>query len=211
MIDSVFRAWRTTSLQWLPEQGMGYLPFNGNRARYDREYWEKYVGYAATPLGEALTNLRLELVHRHLPRHEALIDVGIGCGQFVEARAGATFGYDVNPLGVRWLTDRHLYRDPTEQVFPAATFFDSLEHIEEPGPILRNIRKWAFVACPIFRDVEHVLSSKHFRPGEHCFYYTRDGLVRWMVAHGFGLVEENDLETQAGREDVASFAFRRLT
>lgn len=209
MIDSVFRAWRATSLQWLPEQGVGYLPFNGNRARYDKAYWDKYVGYAQTPLGETLTRLRMEMVDRHLPRREALIDVGIGCGQFIEARAGATFGYDVNHVGIVWLKDRHLYRDPRENVFPAATFFDSLEHIEEPGPILRNIRKWAFVACPIFRDVEHVLASKHYRPGEHCWYHTRDGLERWMGAQGFRLVEANDDESLAGREDVMSFAFQR--
>ncbi len=48
-----------------------------------------------------------------------------------------------------------------------------------------------------------------FKPGEHIYYFTRAGLVRWMEAHGFKLLEHNDVEVECGREAIGSFAFVR--
>jgi hypothetical protein len=56
-----------------------------------------------------------------------------------------------------------------------------------------------------------VLRSKHFRPQEHIWYFTREGLVNAMKACGFSLVAESDFETELGREDIGTFAFRRVT
>jgi hypothetical protein len=54
-----------------------------------------------------------------------------------------------------------------------------------------------------------VLRSKHFRPTEHCWYFTRPGLVFAMKLCGFVLVSESNIETELGREDIGTFAFRR--
>lgn len=207
-MDSVFRAWERTSLVWLPEQGMGWYPTNGN-AVYGQEYFDKYRGYARTGLGRVLTRLRLEMVDRHLSRDGLLVDVGIGCGQFVKARGPNTYGFDINPIAVRWLEERQLLLDPARTSVPAATFFDSLEHIKSPHAILRNVHKWIFCSLPIFDGPDHVLRSKHFRKDEHCWYWSREGFEHWMDAQGFEVIEENDHESHAGREDILSFALRR--
>ena len=80
-----------------------------------------------------------------------------------------------------------------------------LEHIPDFQPLLANVREWVFVSLPIFRDAEHVLRSKHFRPEEHCWYFTRDGLVYAMKMCGFALVSESKVETESrprGHRDV---------
>lgn len=155
---------------------------------------------------------RCEFVEKHY--RGVLVDVGIGAGAFVERRRAdgrSTYGYDVNPAGIKWLKDRHLFFDPYRASVPAVSSWDVLEHIPDFRPLLANVREWVFVSLPIFRDAEHVLGSKHFRPTEHCWYFTRDGLVLAMGLNGFGLVAENTVETELGREDIGTFAFKRET
>ena len=62
---------------------------------------------------------------------------------------------------------------------------------------------------PIYRDQAHCLASKHFKPGEHLHYWTREGLLLWMGRLGFVCIEHNDAESRIGREGIESFAFRR--
>jgi hypothetical protein len=153
-----------------------------------------------------LNDARLAFVAKHW--QGVAVDVGIGCGQFVESR-DATFGYDINPAGVEWLRQRGRYLDPHECAVDAACFWDSLEHIANPAAILDNVQRFAFVSLPIFRDLAHVKRSKHFRPDEHCWYFTTEGFCLFMLAHGWRVVECSDFESALGREDIRSFAFTR--
>ena len=75
--------------------------------------------------------------------------------------------------------------------------------------MLDNIRQRVLVSLPIFRDVAHVLSSKHYKPGEHVFYFTEPGFLFFMREHGWRVIETNDYETKIGREDIKSYAFKR--
>jgi hypothetical protein len=203
--NAACRALAARSLVWVADPGFGYLQLAGAQP-YDESYFAKYEGYAETEIGRRLNAARLALVARHWDG--PLVDVGIGCGQFVASRPLA-LGYDVNPAGIAWLNGRDLWCDPYAQEVRAACFWDSLEHIADPAPLLANIRDIAFVALPIFRDMPHALGSKHFRPDEHAWYFTERGFVAFMDAHGFRLVEVTDDETRIGREDILSFVFRR--
>ena len=205
-MDKAFSEQATSGLVWLPEVGIGYYPVKPSGTPYDAAYFERYQRQADTPIGWALTEARIDMVARHY-RGEVL-DVGIGCGQFVCAR-GSTFGYDVNPTGVAWLQERDLFRDLYSRPVDAATFWDSLEHIFDPAASVRQIREWAFVSLPIYEGVEHVLRSKHFRRDEHVWYHTDKGIRWWFDQQGFECAESNDMETQIGREGIGSYAFRR--
>lgn len=210
--DVAFQTWAADAFTWLPEQGMGRL--HVHQAPYDQAYFQKYEGYAATPMGEAITRSRLELVHRFHP-HGELVDVGIGCGDFVQARNGRpwgrTWGYDVNPEGIRWLNERQLFLSPYHGVVEAVSLWDVLEHIPEPAALLANVRSWVFTSVPLVPGDwgPPPPDWKHLRRDEHCWYWNRRGLVAWFRAQGFELAEENRLETLLGREDVGTFAFRR--
>lgn len=207
-MDQQFEKLKSTELIWLPEKGIGYYPVK--EKPYDRAYFEKYKMYAQTEMGKKLTQARLDFVHRNF--NGSLVDVGIGSGQFLESRLDLrkiTYGYDINPYGVKWLKDNYVYFDPTNEHIEGATFWDSLEHIQDPCSILNNILEWFFVSLPIFIGVDHILKSKHFRKTEHCWYYTAEGFVNWVYNNGFELKDHSLFETKLGREDIQTFAFKR--
>lgn len=198
----------TGRLTWWPQLGIGYYPVEASP--YDQDYFDRYARNAQTDLGRALMRGRCGFVERHF--RGTLIDVGIGSGAFIEARKlsrRTTYGYDINPAALKWLDERMLLVDPYLIPFDAMTLWDVLEHIEDFQSLLAHCREWLFLSLPIFRDAEHALRSKHFRPDEHCWYFTRDGLLFAMQACGFGLVSESAFETDLGREDIGSFAFKR--
>lgn len=209
-VDPVFGRWASEGLVWLPERGMGYFPVS--EQPYDQEYFAKYQGYATTDLGRAITRARVDLVNSYVGDETAqvrVVDVGIGCGDFVASRGGETYGFDINPAGIEWLVSRGRWLDPYSNEVYAVTLWDVLEHIPDPGPLFENVLQYVFVSLPIFTDARHVLSSKHFRRDEHCWYWTRDGLIAWMAEHRFGCVEHNTTESLLGREDVHTFVFGR--
>jgi len=189
---------------WNSARGRGYYPVAGED--YGTAYFDKYAAMAATDMGRQLTAARVDMVAQHW-RGE-LVDIGIGCGQFVQARPN-TLGYDVNPAGVAWLRDRSLFLDIYGGHYPAATFWDSLEHIDDMARILNCIRHWAFVSIPIFTSRAHALRSRHFRPDEHFHYFTERGFRLFMKGEGWHCEEMSEFESDAGREDILSFAFRR--
>lgn len=191
-------------LLWFPERGIGWYPVK--EQPYDSAYWQKYLKMDATPTGEALTKARIDLVRKYYSGHD-IIDVGIGGGRFV--REIDCKGFDVNPDAIDWLLSKKKWADAYITETDVMTFWDSLEHIHNPHPILKKIRKLAFVSCPVYRDGEHILRSKHFRKDEHCHYWTRKGLIDVMTHHGFDCLETNEVEVECGREDIMSFVFLR--
>ena len=66
-----------------------------------------------------------------------------------------------------------------------------------------------FISLPIFNNLSHVLSSKHFRRNEHFWYFTHDGLVHWFSENGFDFIEFTNEETKLGRDGILTYAFRR--
>jgi hypothetical protein len=212
IFDLVRRPVSEPSLQWFSSAGLGYYPVTG--APYDQAYFDRFARQAAEPIGRQLMRQRVDYVNGYLGRN-MLVDVGIGCGAFIERRnrmvAHSTFGYDINPAGVRWLNQRRLWLNPYHAPIPAASLWDVLEHIHDFRPLLANVRQWLFLALPIYQDAAHVLRSKHFKTNEHCWHFTRDGLVAVLAYLGFALVDESDMEIQAGREDIGAYTFERMS
>jgi hypothetical protein len=209
-VSSLVAQFSRRRLTWWPELGIGHYPVEAGFAPYDQDYFDSFDRNAQTDLGRALMQARCNFVEQHY--RGALVDVGIGSGAFIEARRSrhrTTYGYDVNPAGLAWLEQRMLLVDPHLVSFDAVTLWDVLEHIPDFQSLLANVKDWVFASLPIFRDAEHALRSKHFKPDEHCWYFSRDGLVDAMKLCGFALVSESNIETELGREDIGTFAFRR--
>lgn len=202
--DSLFSRLADSKLLWIPELGIGWFPVKAQP--YDLAYWENYRRLDQTPSGDALTAMRRDLVAKHWQFE--VTDIGIGGGRFVTERE-STWGYDVNPCAVEWLRACNRFHDPYKDAVDAATFWDSLEHIFDPGPLLANIRRWVFVSLPIFTSCDDVLRSKHFKKEEHCWYFTVRGLDHFMRLFGFECIDFNRMERDAGREQIDTFVFRR--
>lgn len=212
--DHVFDRWaaatieRADGLRWVGARGMGALRVTP--LPYDESYFANYEVRARTPMGVQITAGRVDLVRRFYGSGH-VVDVGIGCGAFVQARLGWTWGYDVNPAGVEWLRRRARWRDPYESPVSCVTLWDVLEHIPEPARLLGNVTGWIFASCPIWRgsDEGPDASWRHFKPAEHCWYWTREGLIAWMREHGFVCRYADWDETYLGRLDIGTFAFQR--
>lgn len=177
---------------------------------YDKEYFDKYLGYEDTPIGRKLNSLRVTLTERYCPG--PLLDIGIGAGSFIKASRLKVYGYDVNPAGISWLKDRDLFLDPHEDDLAEFTGFclwDVLEHLRHPSALLSKLHSFVFLSMPIFTDLAKIKNSKHYRPGEHIWYFTEPGLTNWMNKLGYSCLEVNDEETRAGREAILSFVFHR--
>jgi hypothetical protein len=193
-------------LTWLPDLGVGFYEVKDPLAPYDVRYFARYLGYRDTDLGRRLTQCRVDLVDRYWDR--PVVDVGIGCGQFVDARPG-TRGYDVNPVGVHWLREKGLFCDPYREPVEAVTLWDVLEHIPAFDRLLARVQARVFVSMPVYSGPCEVLASKHFRPDEHCWYFTSFGFLAVMRDLGWELLEHNEEESRLGRDGIASFAFQR--
>lgn len=204
-MSHTFDLLRKQKLQWLPELGIGYFPVVDEP--YDHGYWMNYRQLDMTHIGVVLTDTRIDLVHSYWK--DRLVDVGIGGGTFVKTRP-LTYGYDINNHAVEWLRQQGTWFDPSQNEIGAASFWDSLEHIHNPDDILKNIKHYVFTSMPIYKNVDHILRSKHFKPSEHCWYFTIAGITNFMAAHGFELLHYDDREQAAGREDILSFVFRRV-
>ena len=199
-----------TSFRWYPLASMGWIPVGARTPKVS--YFAEYQKLDGTKIAERLNEFRVRYVREFTTGH--ILDIGIGSGAFLTAH-GNCCGYDVDPMGVTWLENTGLYVDPYDpdcdlSAFGGVTFWDSLEHIEAPELLLDRITtQYVFVSIPIFRNLGHVLRSKHHKPNEHYFYFTDDGIRLFMVGQGFKFMASSNEEQVIGREDIMTYVFRR--
>lgn len=174
---------------------------------YTESYFKAYQHRDRTDMGVQLTNARCDLVRRWYDK--TVVDIGIGGGAFVQASDG--LGFDVCQDAVDWLKDTGRFWDFPKYGAEAVTCWDSLEHIPDIVQFLEKVSKHVFLSMPIYKDKQDCLSSKHYKPGEHLWYFTHKGLIHFMRWAGFDMVEYTDIESEIGRESIRSYAFTRFT
>lgn len=170
-------------------------------------YFDHYSAFAGAAIGKAIHDGRVQFVNDYTGRECPVLDVGIGSGEFILSRPN-TFGTDVNPKAQRWLAENGLAGLGFD-AYKAFTFWDVLEHIDVPKNYFKRMPEGSFLftSLPIFADLADIRSSKHYKPGEHLYYWTEKGFVAWMAMHRFRLLEVRDFESEAGRDSIKSFAF----
>lgn len=213
-------------LTWLEPVGIGFFDCDEFRRQqdwpdvYDADYFAKYQEMARTPIGQRLNAFRVALVARYalqLQRPDVtVLDVGIGDGAFLrgiesfEPVKMIPAGMDVNPVGIAYLKERdQLVPDPWPRCADIVTFWDSLEHIRDPREHLKMTRAYAIVSLPVFADALDAQGSKHFRPEEHFWYFTRMGFAQFAQQEGFEVVDVLATESAIGRESIETFVLKR--
>lgn len=197
-------------LNFCPDHGIAYQQDMTRSVPYDKDYFEKYVRYENTEIANNLNKCRTSITERYCT---SVLDIGIGSGEFIKASCIRAYGFDINPVAVRWLREHGLYVDPYASMpdVGGLTFWDSLEHIPNPNALLSLVKKGqlVFVALPVFSDLMKIRQSKHYRPDEHYYYFTTSGMISYMKESGFSLAELSDEETRSGREDIITFVFSK--
>lgn len=195
-------------------RGWSVIPHFTNEEIYDEATFHRLAERDKSEMAGRLNAFRLALVKKYTHESDRVLDVGIGAGTFMELH-GNCYGFDINPYAVSLLKKRGLWFDPYLDNFDAAniaavTFFDVLEHLENPALILNRLTDQAVViSIPIFRDKRHMCGSKHFKPGEHRWHFTARQFEAYMRGCGFKIVEERDDETRLGREDIKTYVLKR--
>lgn len=200
-------------LIWSQADGVGFLEVDDSGV-YDQDYFDRYRAMSETPMAVALNRFRADLVRRHggVSEEITLLDVGIGDGAFLRALEGERwirrYGADVNPAGISYL-EQLGQLGSLEESYDVVTFWDSLEHIRDPRWALKAAAGVALVSIPIFSGVEHVLASRHYRPDEHFWYFTRQGFRAFAERQGFDVVDVLATESALGRDGIETFVLIR--
>lgn len=195
-------------LMLCPLNGVAYQADRNHQVEYTDAYWNKCAGYEGEDIARKINAGRVDLVNRHIGANRVL-DIGIGSGEFIRMRPN-TLGFDVNQVALEWLKSNGLLAKNLGD-FAGYTFWDVIEHVPEPETYFRHIKLHAylFTSIPLFYGLGSIRESKHYRPGEHLYYWTYEGFLDWMGLHGFQVLEALSFEIDAGRENIYSFAFRR--
>ncbi len=201
-VNSDFKA----LLEW-DDRGWGVL--FADPIDYGKPYFENYVALGKTEMGKRIAKFRSLLVSKFT--HGRVLDFGSGAGTFIDEH-GYAVGYDICPDAMRWLLERGLYVNPFkgDVEVDGVCFWDSLEHLADPDVVIKNLHvEYLFISMPIFKDRAHAVASKHFKPGEHLWYWTKTGLAEYLRRVGYTCLDVFYDETELGREDVTTFVFRR--
>jgi hypothetical protein len=190
-------------LLWRYDLGFGFLKSDGYD--YGEEYWEKYQTYVSD-VGVQLSLARTDFIKNNIGTLEDLCDVGVGNGQFVDLVKCK--GYDINLIAKDWLEKNGYYADVYSESFKTLSFWDVLEHIEDPSDLLNKTEN-IFTSIPIHKDLKSCLESKHLRPGEHIWHFTDKGIKNFMNIFGFKVIASSNFETRLGREAINSYYFKK--
>ena len=197
-------------LRSCPERGVAYQTDMSVIAPYEKEYFEKCLAYKGNEISTKVNSGRSALVRKYC---DEIIDIGAGTGEFIErfiSDGGKAKGYDANPYTVEWLRNNNHFSEEFGN-FNGFTFWDTIEHVKIPEFYFKRIPKesYLFVSIPVFKSLSDIRKSKHYRPNEHLYYWTEEGFVEWMKMYGFRLLEKNDSESEAGRDGIKEFVFKK--
>jgi hypothetical protein len=175
---------------------------------YGKQYLQHYKDLFDTPMAKKINQYRVGLTERYCDR---LIDIGVGSGEFLIKSKIKVLGYDINLEMINWLKSNNLFCDPykTKPEVDGWTFWDTLEHIPNPELILSKIipGQYIFISIPIIEDLLSVKANKHFKPNEHYYYFSSNGLIQFMKDCKFELILKDDGEVKIGRESIGTFIF----
>jgi len=164
---------------------------------YDKNYVTvRYDTY--NQLNVAMSHLRLGYiigVLGHIPT--SILDVGYGNGAFLKACCDIIprcLGHDIS--GYEIPTKCEFVADIFKAKVEVMTFFDSLEHFQNPY-FMKNLDcKYVCISlpwCHNFSD-EWFENWKHRRPNEHLWHFNDKSLSAFMVSQGYKVRNICDIE-----------------
>jgi hypothetical protein len=178
---------------------------------YDKSYVLTYTRYDERATGVAIKELRCMAVRKHISGGK-LLDFGCGTGAFIgecQFHGFAADGYDINP--------NTGFCDPLVLLddYDIVTFWDSLEHIEDPVELIMRLdAEWVFVCSPSTDDCSGDLTEwRHYKPVEHKHYFNEKALRALLDVCGYDVVEvnydESKLRAGGGEKNIITIGGRK--
>lgn len=187
------------------------------KTNYDRKYIaDRYRKYPEKC--QQMAHLRLGFIVGaigHIP--SSILDVGYGSGEFLDAAKNIIphcFGNDITgivpPTGVKFVED--IFSVGVEVV----TFFDVLEHFENPAETIENLNcRYIAISVPHchYPSDDWFKSWKHRRQDEHLHHFKTDSLIAMMRFCSFLPIIDSDIEDvirKDGNKNILSMVFERI-
>ena len=167
---------------------------------YDITYYDNLLrAYSAT--ARQISDIRWEFISSLRPK--TVLDYGCGVGWF---RAFKPDGVEVDTFDIGPFTQTGIRRE----AYDVVCFYDVLEHIPDWDTIRPVIEKATYVAgtVPILVNGQVLSSWKHYKPGEHFYYWSEEGFEEAMNEVGLEKIEHGWPECPP-RKDILSFKYRR--
>lgn len=169
---------------------------------YNLDYYEKMLReYSKT--AEEICRRRWEFIDDFIIKKPLrVLDYGSGVGWFRAFRP---------PWAKVWSYDIADYPQTgiELQIYDVLTLWDVLEHIGDFKQIEPLFRLTDCVALTVPLVREPLETSKHFKPGEHFHYFTKDTLKALMAKYGFESLIFDEMVECPPREDILSAIFKR--
>lgn len=202
--------------------------------QYGENYANNYKLYAESVINTPLNLFRLGLISRWLKKNANILDVGCCIGEFIRfaEKYYDCVGFEPNEVAVAEARNRVLspivtslkFGEPDFKPFECVTLFDVIEHIEKPLDFLIFLRsgmasRGILALTTPNVDVIPMHSSyqltswKHYKPKEHLFLYTKQGLEYMLTQAGFEILhfgtEESDIRPDNLAGDILTGVFRK--
>jgi hypothetical protein len=176
-----------------------YECIDRKEADYNADYLLHYKLYGRTTFGKALNKKRWSFVLNNTQTN-VLLDFGCGADSFSDLKPNGIKVFSYDPYFKKDFSFLHASLD-------TVTFWDSFEHITRLGIVPLLGAKQIVMSIPIIYDGLDICSWKHFRPGEHIWYFSQKALIRLMQKWGYKIINSDDFESVMGREDIFSYCF----
>jgi hypothetical protein len=168
--------------------------------QYDHQYVDaRYNSYG--DLSKRMSYLRLGFLLGtigFLPN--SILDVGYGNGDFLSVCSDTIKDCYGNDISGYPLPDRcYFIDDITDRYFDVITFFDVLEHFDDPTIIEELDCSYIMISVPWChwrgdQDDQWFANWKHRRPDEHLWHFNNLSLVKFFAECGYSLVSLCSIE-----------------
>jgi hypothetical protein len=190
---------------------------NYSKISYDKNYvTERYDTYGV--LNNVMSSLRLGYITGTLGKiPESILDVGYGNGSFLKTCSTIIpkcYGSDISgyplPENIQFVSD--WVKTPVDVL----TFFDALEHFDDPY-ILRNAKaKYIVVSVPWchYHSEEWFLNWKHRRPNEHLWFFNEKSIFKFAKAIGCEIINycniEDSIRKNNNEKNILTFTMKKV-
>lgn len=181
----LFETFSSQEFKWLPDLQIGYYQTT------NMDYNDVEETLFAVDFVNKYTKLDILDIH---------------CGDmYFSTHRENTYSYDLSGLHTDELVQRKLFRHPFKGANSVA-FFDTLQKIQDPRLHLSGAKEYIFISCPVFNTLDEIFVYFNEHKNKYFWYWTQTGLLNFMSAFGFELIE-----SKIDKDNIGLFAFKQQT
>lgn len=193
---------------------------------YNEKYFLGYLKYKDTQEEKDLMKFRLGILRKAvelISGYRRIVDVGCAAGAFLSIAdegvlADELIGIDVIPHAIAYCT-KNKYKAFSPEMFDyfyrekdisIMTFWDSIEHMEDPRKYLEQYKPNIIcISMPsldgfysAYGKEEDIQLWKHYRPQEHLWNFNLDTLTKFLDIIGYKVIYSTYKESDFRKDPI---------